>query len=144
MHHVLRSVPVDDATLVHQSMPLKLWGVADRTFTVSLLLILGPFSQTHYAYTVCVPIGCQVRLFSIGPREDESVSVMRLEKKSSIHNSKECVCDAMQHGKCSPCPFFGFFLFSSPSATLLSRRSMSARVPVRHFPTVHCCAEDGG
>ncbi len=27
--NVLHSVPVDDATLVHQSMPLKLLGVAD-------------------------------------------------------------------------------------------------------------------
>lgn len=54
----------------------------------------------------------------IGPREDESVLVMRLEKKSSIHNLTKRVCNAMQHGKCSPCPFF-------PSTALLSGRLMS-------------------
>lgn len=41
-------------------------------------------SQTHYAYAV--QYVCRCPSVWIGPREDESVSVMRLEKKSSIHN----------------------------------------------------------
>ncbi len=90
---------------------------------------------------------CANRMLSpsvlIGPREDESVSVMRLEKKSSIHNLTECVCNAMQHGKCSPCSFFSFFNFFNKSIYGPPVWEVDvARVPVRHFPTVHGCAEN--
>lgn len=86
---------------------------------------------------------CANRMLSpsvlIGPREDESVSVMRLEKKSSIHNLTECVCNAMQHGKCSPCSFV-FFLKNFQKKINKSIYGPPVWevdvtcVPVRHFP----------
>ncbi len=125
--NVLHLVAVDDATLVHQSMPLKLLLTerkgCHRCFPSANI-------RSFLSNSVCIYSMCANRMLSpsvlIGPREDESVSVMRLEKKSSIHNLTECVCDAMQHGKCSPCSFFSFFYFlTSPSMAILSGRSMS-------------------
>lgn len=91
---------------------------------------------------------CADRMLSpsvlIGPCEDESVSVMRLEKNSSIHNLTECVFDAVQHGNCSPYSFsFQIFFYKSIYGPLVWEVDV-ARVPVRNFPTVHGCAEDGG
>lgn len=68
----------------------------------------------------------------IGPHEDESVSVMRLEKKSSIHNLNVF---AMHHGKSSPV----FFLIYVNKSLHFGRLMSLVCSPVceTHFPTVH-------
>lgn len=66
--------------------------------------------------TVCVPMRCPS-----GPREDESVSVMRLENKSSIHNLTKCICNASWDMQSI---FFSFF-FLSFFNSLRSGRLMS-------------------